>query len=701
MQAVAPVHLETGQVIGEDFRIEGALSEGGMGAVYVATQISTRRRRALKVMHAQLVPDERSRLRFAEEATVGSTIPSEHVVEVIAAGVDGPTGMPWLAMELLDGVDLQVHVERTGPLSSGAVREIFHQLGHALAAAHRRGIVHRDLKPENLFLAESRRSDGGTTLKILDFGIAKTVEEAKTAVTVTTAIGSPLWMAPEQGTAGASLRPSTDVWALGLVAFYLLTSKSYWSAANMTPVSLQALLVDVMVNPIVPASRRARELGYEGQLPRDFDKWFARCVCRAPGDRFADAGTAVAALDAVLAEDVPLAASRGAPDRTAQVANRDGLTARLDEDIARRLSLEESPQAPALVGAARSRQSVALIVVAGAVALASLGAAAVWLTDSSSAHDETDFGADASGATGAIEIVEPTEEPSSSTGQTSNGSGEVTTAGTQPGEEQSSSGTELTAEEPTRASSTPRSGGSTGQISNGSGGSTTARTTQPGEERGSSGTELTSDQVRAVVSRERAGVQRCYETVARQSERAPSLRLDVDVTVGPSGTVTRAVVRGPAFGDVNECVERTVRRWRFPRTGAESRISIPFVFWGRAASAQAPNVPTGGTTQSGEERGSSGTELTSDQVRAVVSRERAGVQRCYETVARQSERAPSLRLDVDVTVGPSGTVTRAVVRGPAFGDVSECVERTVRRWRFPQAGAESRISIPFVFTGRE
>ncbi|MCB9597111.1 MAG: zinc-ribbon domain-containing protein [Sandaracinaceae bacterium] len=121
-------------------------------------------------------------------------------------------------------------------------------------------------------------------------------------------------------------------------------------------------------------------------------------------------------------------------------------------------------------------------------------------------------------------------------------------------------------------------------------------------------------------------------------------------------------------------------------------------------SDQAPNlnVPGAGTTLPGEERGSStSAELTSEQVRAVVSRERAGVQRCYETFARQSGQAPSLRLDVDVTVGASGTVTRAVTRGATFGDVNDCVERTVRRWRFPRTGSVSQISIPFVFTGRE
>lgn len=150
-------HLTPGQVFARDFKVERLLSQGGMGAVYVVRQQSTDKLRALKVMHPQLVPDEKSRQRFVGEARVGARIESEHVVEVLAAGVDEETGVPWLAMELLDGVDLGDLSRHRGPLAAGEVRDAFAQLGHALGTAHAQGIVHRDLKPENLFLARSRR----------------------------------------------------------------------------------------------------------------------------------------------------------------------------------------------------------------------------------------------------------------------------------------------------------------------------------------------------------------------------------------------------------------------------------------------------------------------------------------------------------------------------------------------------------------
>ncbi|MCB9592247.1 MAG: protein kinase [Sandaracinaceae bacterium] len=367
MQAAASLQVTAGQVIGGDFRIVKALNEGGMGAVYVVDQLSTGRRRALKVMHPQLVPDEKSRRRFTEEAAVGAKIPSEHVVEVIAAGVDGPTGIPWLAMELLDGSDLEHLIHERGALEPAVVSRLFTQLGHALAAAHAQGIVHRDLKPENLFVARSQRSDATSTLKILDFGIAKTVETAKTAATVTTAIGSPLWMAPEQGTPGASLRPSTDVWALGLLAFYFLTGRYYWASANTESISLQALLVEVMVHPIVAASQRAREVGWAGTLPPGFDAWFARCVVREPGGRFPEAGQAVRELCAVLGATAAATSS-----------SKDGLTIPIHEHAARAVSLHGNVVAATAVltssGDAGRRK---LQMLLGGVGVAAVGLSAV------------------------------------------------------------------------------------------------------------------------------------------------------------------------------------------------------------------------------------------------------------------------------------------------------------------------------------
>src|SRR5258705_6143834 len=106
-------------------------------------------------MHPMLTGDDSLRRRFEQEAKVGSRIKSSHVVEVIAAGVDAASGMPWLAMELLDGEDLGRYLERLGPRPLAEVAEIFGQVCHALGAAHGVGVVHRRLQPRKVVLARS------------------------------------------------------------------------------------------------------------------------------------------------------------------------------------------------------------------------------------------------------------------------------------------------------------------------------------------------------------------------------------------------------------------------------------------------------------------------------------------------------------------------------------------------------------------
>lgn len=310
--------LAPGTIFASDYQIERPLSEGGMGAVYVARQLSTGAPRALKLMHPQLVRDPSLRARFEQEAKVAAEIPSDHVVQVIAAGVDAESGMPWLAMELLDGTDL-VEATATGRCDASRLRQIMEQLCHGLQAAHERGIVHRDLKPENVFLAAPRRPGIPFTVKILDFGIAKVTEQAR-ATAATAAIGTPLWMAPEQaGATAGAISPATDVWALGLIAFWLLTGRSYWRGATLEGITLQALMREVLFDPLPPASERAAEFGVRGDLPAGFDAWFGRTVVREPAERHPDARTAFEALAHALT--APPSSGREFADASTAVAD--------------------------------------------------------------------------------------------------------------------------------------------------------------------------------------------------------------------------------------------------------------------------------------------------------------------------------------------------------------------------------------------
>jgi serine/threonine-protein kinase len=292
--------LPSAYVIAGEYEVVRPLDEGGMGRVYLVQQRSTGKQRALKVMHREIVADPSLQRRFEQEARVGARIPSEHVVEVLAAGVDAASGLPYLVMELLEGEDLRHRLDTRGGFAAHDVRAIFEQLCHAMAAAHGAGVVHRDLKPENVFLTVSRRAGAGRfTVKVLDFGIAKLAAEAGTRAT-RSAVGSPMWMAPEQTTPGP-VTPAADVWAMGLLAYELLAGKPFWRAANDPGGTTAQLMREVVLDPIPAASTRAADQGLAARLPPGFDAWFERCVARDPGARFADAALAWRAMQRMFA----------------------------------------------------------------------------------------------------------------------------------------------------------------------------------------------------------------------------------------------------------------------------------------------------------------------------------------------------------------------------------------------------------------
>jgi phosphate transport system substrate-binding protein len=294
--------LAPGTVIGAGYRILRPLAEGGMGTVYEVEQVATGAHRALKVMHGEFARDPGLRARFVREARLAAEIASEHVAQVIDAGDDEPTGSLFIVMELLDGATLSRELRRRGAFAWLDVLEIVRQIAHALGAAHARGFVHRDLKPANVFLSRSRHAGLSLMVKVLDFGIAKAMaggSEATRAI-----LGTPAWMAPEQTTVDGDVGPQADVWALGLLAFMLLAGQHYFPSARGKSVSTAAVLREVVVEPIVPASERAAQLGVADRLPAGFDAWFSRCVHRNPERRFADAPAAYDAL-AVLPAPSP------------------------------------------------------------------------------------------------------------------------------------------------------------------------------------------------------------------------------------------------------------------------------------------------------------------------------------------------------------------------------------------------------------
>ena len=289
-------HLELDTVIGDDFKVVRRLGEGGMGVVFEAIQLTTGHRRAVKVMHTPFALDARARERFEQEARIGAEVLSDHVVQVVAAGIDERSAMPWLAMELLEGQDLEHYIRQHGPMSHADTATIMGQITHALAAAHDVGIVHRDVKPENVFLSVSRIVGVPFMVKMLDFGIAKLRSSARAA---TLAVGTPGYMAPEQTQSSDDIGPAADIWPLGLMVFRMLTGAWFWRA-TCDDAGMALLWREMLVDPIPTASERVRELGLPDVLPPGFDDWFAQCVDREPAARFQHARAAGAALQAVF-----------------------------------------------------------------------------------------------------------------------------------------------------------------------------------------------------------------------------------------------------------------------------------------------------------------------------------------------------------------------------------------------------------------
>jgi serine/threonine-protein kinase len=299
------MNLLPGTILAQRYRIDALLGEGGMGAVYRATD-SRGGGFALKVLRSECLADADIRRRFEQEAHIGLRLRHPNVRQVWEIGVDRHTQLPYLAMELLSGEDLATRLAWRGFLSRDEVGHLFGQLCDALSSAHGVGIVHRDLKPENLFLSASY--GGGEALKILDFGIAKMLTGRATNSIV---IGTPAWMAPEQLGADLEVGPHTDVWAIGLLAFFALTGRSYWPAANAKSSDYPKIILDV-VNPAsrVPASRRAAEYGLSERVPPgDFDAWFAACTAVSPRERFQDVPACWTALRTVLGAQAAVSGS--------------------------------------------------------------------------------------------------------------------------------------------------------------------------------------------------------------------------------------------------------------------------------------------------------------------------------------------------------------------------------------------------------
>ncbi|MEO8900649.1 MAG: serine/threonine-protein kinase [Polyangiaceae bacterium] len=227
--------VEPGQILIGKYRIERVLGIGGMGVVVAATHVHLEERVAIKFLLPEALYNGEAVARFIREARAAVRIKSEHVARVSDVGTLD-NGSPYMVMEYLEGTDLADLVQKQGAMSVPDAVEALLQACEAIAEAHALHIVHRDLKPANLFMI--RRTDGTPSVKVLDFGISKVSGPPGSAsdmgMTKTTAVmGSPLYMSPEQMASSRDVDQRTDIWALGVILYELLSGRMPFNAETM------------------------------------------------------------------------------------------------------------------------------------------------------------------------------------------------------------------------------------------------------------------------------------------------------------------------------------------------------------------------------------------------------------------------------------------------------------------------------------
>jgi serine/threonine-protein kinase len=284
-------------VLAGKYRIDGLLASGGMGVILVARHLQLDQRVAIKVLKQAALESPDVVARFSREARAAVKVQGEHVARVLDVGTL-ESGAPYMVMEYLRGSDLSQVLRDKGPLPISDAVDYVLQACEALAEAHAIGIVHRDLKPANMFL--TRRADGTPLIKLLDFGISKfttkldSSEKTEGLTTTSMIMGSPHYMSPEQLRSARTVDGRSDIWALGVTLYKLLSGKNAFDAET-TP----ELCVTILLNPPAPLRVHAPH------VPVELERVILRCLEKEAEHRFPN----VAELTRALA---PFASPSGA-----------------------------------------------------------------------------------------------------------------------------------------------------------------------------------------------------------------------------------------------------------------------------------------------------------------------------------------------------------------------------------------------------
>ena len=261
-----------GEVLHETYRIERLIGEGAMGMVYEASHLRLRRKFAVKLLLKDTASYAEALARFRREAEVTSGIGHPNIVEMIDFNYT-EEGAPYIVMELLQGEDLAVRLEKHKVVGVGFAASVLEQTCSAVQAAHGQGVIHRDLKPQNLFL--SQKGEAADVVKVLDFGISKVLGSRSMLTAGDSLLGTPCYMAPEQAAGGAAdVDLRTDVYAMGAILYQMLAGRPPFVAD-----SVLAILYQVVHNPPEPLRK------HRPDVPAEVERVVLQSLSKRPEDR--------------------------------------------------------------------------------------------------------------------------------------------------------------------------------------------------------------------------------------------------------------------------------------------------------------------------------------------------------------------------------------------------------------------------------
>ncbi len=275
-----------GEVIG-NYEIVSELKRGGMGVLYAARHVAIGQQVVIKKLQPEHAANQEVVQRFFQEARAAAALDDPGVVRIFDQGVL-PDGSAYIVMEFLQGESLADRLKRIQRLPVDRALILLRQAARAVSKAHSRGIIHRDLKPDNLFVVPDLDLPGGERIKVLDFGIAKLVSEKPWVQTMAQMpMGTPGYMSPEQWTSAGQVDARTDIYALGIILFEMVTGQLPFPGPGLTELIDQHRFMP----PPLPSSIDPK-LGF-------LDAVVARALSKQARDRFSSLEEMVAALPAI------------------------------------------------------------------------------------------------------------------------------------------------------------------------------------------------------------------------------------------------------------------------------------------------------------------------------------------------------------------------------------------------------------------